>query len=231
DSDDEGQRREFMAMQLCEGARVGAEFEENPRLGGSRLRGHVSEDNGQGFRKDACAPLSPKASGLRPDRFRHPPASVRPAIAPPDEDATGARRCRGQAPPCCPRIAANVPPMRSNAKRKRGERLEKSQRRGADRTRLARSSSRSRGSGTAAMGVALEDSRAAPRVPRPHRCGQALPVEPNPPPLRPVSSSWSTSLIRARKLDAITNWATRMPRVTVNGSRPRFTSRTWISPR
>ena len=106
DADDERQRRELVTMQLREGDDIAIELGKQPRLGSGGTRRRPGEDGDQGFRKQTCAPISPKASGLGPDRFRHPPAPGRPAIAPPGEDATGPRRCRGQAPPCCPRIAA-----------------------------------------------------------------------------------------------------------------------------
>src|SRR5260221_8125398 len=58
-----------------------------------------------------------------------------------------------------------------------------------------------------------------------------LPVEPNPPLPRGVSSRDATSDMCPRTTGAITNWAMRMPRAMVTGSLPRFTSSTWISPR
>jgi hypothetical protein len=46
------------------------------------------------------------------------------------------------------------------------------------------------------------------------------PVEPNPPPPRPVDDSSVTATSSARATGAITIWAMRSPRLIVNGSAP-----------
>src|SRR5947209_16047518 len=60
--------------------------------------------------RDFARKLAHRSARKRPALARIvsgiPTAPARPALAPPSEDATGARRCRGQAPPRCPRIAA-----------------------------------------------------------------------------------------------------------------------------
>ena len=57
------------------------------------------------------------------------------------------------------------------------------------------------------------------------------PVLPNPPAPRSVEGSSFTSRNSATSTLAKTSWAIRIPRVTVKGSRSRFTIGTWISPR
>src|ERR1700693_5310917 len=60
--------------------------------------------------RDFARKLAHRSARKRPALARIvsgiPTVPARPALAPPSEDATGARRCRGQAPPRCPRIAA-----------------------------------------------------------------------------------------------------------------------------
>ena len=59
----------------------------------------------------------------------------------------------------------------------------------------------------------------------------SVPVEPNPPGPRTVSSNASRRTHSTRACWATTSCAMRMPRSTVNGSRPWFTSSTFTSPR
>ncbi len=60
---------------------------------------------------------------------------------------------------------------------------------------------------------------------------QSVPVLPKPPPPRAVSSRLGTSCQRARTTGASTAWAMRVPRSTVNGASPAFSTMTWSSPR
>ncbi len=60
---------------------------------------------------------------------------------------------------------------------------------------------------------------------------QRVPVEPNPPAPRWVSSSSSTSTTSATPTSWRRSWATRSPRPIVTGSSPRLTRRTFSSPR
>src|SRR5262249_5134138 len=61
--------------------------------------------------------------------------------------------------------------------------------------------------------------------------GAYFPVDPNPPPLRPLSGNSSVTSKRARATGEMTSWAIRSPRSTLIGSPPRLAATTLISPR